>query len=403
MEIDCPEGRKHVMEKRIEQFKTVKLWYEPRRNLQNKRSFTCEMSDDDHAFLCGIIKEIRPEKIVEIGVAEGGTTAVIMESLFLLGMESRVYSVDLNRELYCNREKETGYVWKEVCNDIPGKSMQEFKLGETIAGCIDEISNEIDLAIIDTTHILPGEILDFLCILPYLKRNATVLLHDISLNWIRCFSDDTNLLLRARDSIATKVLYTVVTADKWFYFDKQPFNIAAFTINDDTVKYIGDCFQALSLTWGYMPSEEMLFGYRRIFLRYYNEQCMEFFDTAIKANEDMGRADVLRQCVAFVKMKKQELKEAQEVIVYGAGMAAAEIIRILQKEKVNVLAVGISSRNFNKRRVCGIEVKTITQLLEYRGKKLIIASIIDEYIEKMEQKAKNLGFTDILKIEKVFI
>lgn len=391
-----------LSKKRIKQFKTVKLWYDPRRNLQNKRSFACEMSNDDHAFLCGIIKEIRPEKIVEIGVAEGGTTAVIMESLFLLGMESRVYSVDLNQKLYCNREKATGYVWQEMCNEITGRSIQEFKLGKTIADCIDEIGDAIDLAIIDTTHILPGEILDFLCILPYLKKNATVLLHDISLNWIRCFSDDMKLVLRAKDSIATKVLYTVVTAKKWFYFDKQPFNIAAFTINDDTVKYIGDCFQALSLTWGYMPSEEMLIRYRSVFSHYYNEQCMEFFDTAVKANKDMGRADVLRQCVGFIERKRQELKEAQEVIVYGAGRAAAEFVRILQKEKVKVLAVAVSKEDFDKKQVGGIEVRAITQLLEYREKKLIIASIIEEYVKEMEQKARNLGFTDILKLEKVF-
>lgn len=122
------------------------------------------------------------KKIVEIEVAEGGTTSVIMKSLLLLNMESKVYSVDLNECLYCDREKETGYIWKSLSNNILGKSTQEFKLGNTIAGCINEIGSGIDSAIIDTTHILPGEILDFLCILPYLKKDATVILHDVALN-----------------------------------------------------------------------------------------------------------------------------------------------------------------------------------------------------------------------------
>lgn len=88
--------------------------------------------------------------------------------------------------------------------------------------------------------------------------------------------------------------------------------------------------------------------------------------------------------------------------MYGAGRAAAEFVRILQKEKVKVLAVAVSKEDFDKKQVGGIEVRAITQLLEYREKKLIIASIIEEYVKEMEQKARNLGFTDILKLEKVF-
>ena len=40
----------------------------------------------------------------------------------------------------------------------------------------------IDFCLIDTSHLIPGEILDFLMILPYLKDNATVVFHDVKLH-----------------------------------------------------------------------------------------------------------------------------------------------------------------------------------------------------------------------------
>lgn len=36
------------------------------------------MSEFDSAFLCGIIKKQKPKKILELGIASGGTTAIIM-------------------------------------------------------------------------------------------------------------------------------------------------------------------------------------------------------------------------------------------------------------------------------------------------------------------------------------
>ena len=37
-----------------------------------------EMSEFESAFLCGAIKQFRPKKILEVGVAAGATTAIIL-------------------------------------------------------------------------------------------------------------------------------------------------------------------------------------------------------------------------------------------------------------------------------------------------------------------------------------
>lgn len=56
-------------------FKSVDLFYEPRKIILPKIDAPAgepEMSEFDSAFLCGIIKKFRPNKIVEIGAAGGG-------------------------------------------------------------------------------------------------------------------------------------------------------------------------------------------------------------------------------------------------------------------------------------------------------------------------------------------
>lgn len=397
---------------KIEKVKNVELWYEPSRSLQTEEPLLSEMVEKDHAFLCGMIRQTRPKKIVEIGVAEGGTTAVIMNCLRLLHLESKVYSVDLNEKLYYDQNKETGYIWKNMLAYIDGKSIHEFKLGKTIAGCIDEIGTDVDFVIIDTTHVLPGEVLDFLCILPYLNKEATVVLHDISLNYINSFSDDIPTLFSAKTCNATKILYSTVTAQKWFYFENMPgFNIAAFTINEDTIKYIADCFQILSLTWEYSLTDIALDEYRHIFLRHYNEQCVKLYDLAIKANNHMVNTfrvmkktllyDYLPQGKRLTREKLERLKNAEKVIVYGAGVVAVETVKILQESGINIYAIAVSDTNKNVKSLCGIKVRDIIELQEYRSAEIIIASTLKPYICEIEENLKAMGFIHIMKVDKL--
>ena len=44
---------------------------------------------------------------------------------------------------------------------------------------MENIGKGIDMAFFDTVHFEPGEILDFLMVLPFLKEEAIVIFHDI--------------------------------------------------------------------------------------------------------------------------------------------------------------------------------------------------------------------------------
>lgn len=404
----------------ILQFNDADLWPEPRKKLEDTCiilgggvEFVCEMSEEDHAFLCGMVHKMRPKKILEIGVAEGGTTAVIMECLDSLGLESEVFSVDLSERLFCDNSKRTGYVYDQIQHHIKGKSSHEFMFGKTIAGYIDIIGKDIDFVIIDTTHILPGEILDFLCILPYLSKKATVVLHDISAEYIRYFSGDSEMVLRAKESNATKLLFTTVTAAKYFVLDGQyesGYNIAAFSITDDTIKYIRDCFQILNMTWEYGVPYYVA-EYREIIVRYYNEECIKLFDKAVETNKIMrNRLNLVEKELYFDSMtryatlsdrKIQQLKGAENVIVYGAGIVAIEIIKILNKEDIKISGIAVSNEGKNGKKLCGIEVKEITKLSDYIDATVIIASTSDIFIREIEETLIKGGFQNIMKVDRL--
>ena len=115
--------------------------------LSTKDGYISEMSRRQQGFLCGLIKKTKPNKILEIGVAEGGTTASVMKTLSLLGMKSEVFSVDLATKLYNNYNLDCGYLYKEWKEDIKGQSMHKFLLGKTVAAQMDNIGKDVDFCI----------------------------------------------------------------------------------------------------------------------------------------------------------------------------------------------------------------------------------------------------------------
>ena len=68
----------------------IKLYVEPRKNVISQYEIPegePEMSEFESGFLCGILKDYKPKKIVEVGVAGGATTAIILECMEILDVE----------------------------------------------------------------------------------------------------------------------------------------------------------------------------------------------------------------------------------------------------------------------------------------------------------------------------
>ena len=263
--------------------------YEPRRKILPRLpeyvdprgySHVSEMSEFDSAFLCGVLKTFRPKKILEVGVSAGGSTAIILQALEDLGAPYEMYSVDASIESYRDKSKVSGFMAAYAKQHIFGNmnGTHEFHLGKILPQVIDEIGGGIDFVILDTVHSLPGEVLDFLAVLPYLTDDAVIVMHDVSLQ--QCGEPVNN---------ATGVLFGAVTAEKFLNFqpDKYLFrypNIAAFKVNGQTAENIENVFLSLILRWNYWPTDEQVKIYRQHYRRFYSDALCEIFQDAIDMN-----------------------------------------------------------------------------------------------------------------------
>lgn len=137
-----------------------------------------EMSDQDRVFLNTLVLRKQPKKILELGVCSGGSSLVILNAIKNTN-DAYLYSIDYNTKHYRLKDKLTGFY---VDNFPELKEKWTLKTGGLALEFMEEIGGDIDFCFIDTVHSNPGEILDFLMVLPYLKKNATVVFHDINLH-----------------------------------------------------------------------------------------------------------------------------------------------------------------------------------------------------------------------------
>ncbi len=91
------------MKTKSSQYESLELYLEPLKihEILPKDMRKREMSDYQQSFLCGMIKKYQPQNIVEIGVSAGGTSAIILMCMKLLGMDDAcLTSVDLSEKYY---------------------------------------------------------------------------------------------------------------------------------------------------------------------------------------------------------------------------------------------------------------------------------------------------------------
>lgn len=320
---------------------TIEPWYEPRMKFEKKPDFAPMMSREDHAFLCGMLRKKETKKIVELGVAAGGTTLVIMAALRLLNRSSELFSVDISERFYADTDFKTGYLYDMYKSEDEGAAKQTFMLGKNIAEELENITggqNDIDFVILDTAHYLPGEMLDFLCLLPYMSDGAVVVLHDVM------GSSASSGALKEKwvgitgpfRCICTQLLFSVVSGIKYMNYSSS--NIAAFEISEETRKNIADVFMALDVTWGDMPRHDVINKYGKIIEKEYDEYCLHLFRKAVKDTVLtqiniklflMERTDKIKSLITLRSIKK--------AAVWGLGKTGEILIDKLLENGVEIV------------------------------------------------------------------
>ena len=240
----------------------------------------------DMRFINGMIRKYKPKKILEVGVASGGSSAIILNAIQNIE-NSHLYSIDKLINAFKKKNKETGWIVKEKFRNLLNK--WTLYTGGITANFIEKIGGDIDFVFIDTVHYAPGEWLDILQILPFLKKkNAIVMLHDIKYQFFIkkvFYSSNDHLFTYLRgEKIMPKVPEVIP-------------NIGAVLLDNNQEKNYFDYFFALTSTWSYIPDIEEWNFIRNFLSKYYSKELIEIYDSSYKMNKNYKR---------ILKKKKEE-------------------------------------------------------------------------------------------------
>ena len=202
-------------------------------------------------FINGIIRKYKPKKCLEVGVARGGSSVLILNAINDIE-NSFLISLDLNTKLYVDKKYDTGYIvnthfpeltkkWKLFTGEQPHIFLQNLKI-------------KFDFVFLDTAHVTPGEFLNLIEILPFLNENAIIILHDLTWHFIREYMN------KSIKRTATNIfLMSVLNGDKLIIENsKEIENIGAVFLYKNQKKHYLDYFLLLLGYWEYMPSEKHL-------------------------------------------------------------------------------------------------------------------------------------------------
>lgn len=309
------------------------------------------MADVNRRFISGLISIYKPKRILEIGVAFGGGTSVILNAIKDMP-ESRLYSIDRaskSRKLEAGYQTgdacDIGYLAKELFPEFYANGKAKLFVGNDASHIIEDFGEKFDFAIIDTAHIHPIETFNFLTVLPFLNDGAIVVLDDISL-----YYDSMS------PCYATRLLFDCVVGNKLKICGDDYFanNVAAFQVTSDTHKYIENVFHSLMFPWGMLTED--VDSVETVIKKYYDENLYGLFVLARKfAEKNLFKqalgiqkdwfADACENILKFsqdlvVKKKTDELKQelspldGKRIIYYGASACCRETIELIKAAKL---------------------------------------------------------------------
>jgi len=229
----------------------------------------------DMQFINGMIRKYKPKKILEIGVASGGSSAIILNAIQNIE-NSHLYSIDKLTYVYNRKEKGIGWIVKENFSNF----MKKWTLftGGITANFIEQIGGNIDLVFIDTVHYSPGEWLDIIQVIPFMKKkNAILILHDINYQF-----SVKKVFYSSNDHLFTYLKGTKI-------IPKVPEiipNIGAVILENEQNKFYFDYFFALTSTWDYIPSNNEWNIIRKFIVKYYEKELIDIYDRAYIMNEN---------------------------------------------------------------------------------------------------------------------
>ena len=181
---------------------------------------------------------------------------------------------------------------------------------------MDEIGGEIDLCLIDTMHINPGEFLDFLIVLPYLKKNAILILHDIGLYHFDKFG------------VTNGILFSCLKGKKLSFNEglwNSFANIGAVILDENIKDNILDYLYLLTLPFEYLPTDNDILECQKLFSKNYVEEFVDTFMDITQHNRKLfienremlteDEKDLFRENINYAKNNVNKLNEKLNMLI----------------------------------------------------------------------------------------
>ena len=316
----------------------------------------CEMTQFENAFLIGLLGKYRPSNILEVGISAGATTTMILDFL----KQAKLTSLDIREQWYQDSGKLTGFLAMENHGANPN---WQIKTGVYLPEYLAERNEKFDFCILDTAHSLPGEVLDFLAVLPFMVDGGIVVVHDYHWHLYAPLGDDLG-----KKSYATKVLLDSAVGTKIICRDPErpsvlP-NIAGMIIEENTRQYVNNVFASLSMPWQYALSEREYGVYLEWFKRHYGLELAEVFglarNLATQRLQAVQTAELLSNVVALEKyIREAKAKNVGSDYLKSMAEAIMKVAVDSYNQNLNLSAACLAGLAA----FCGVPLKNL-RLLE---------------------------------------
>ena len=247
-----------------------------------KKYSSWELGKNEIYFINGIIRKYKPRICLEIGVAEGGSSILILNAIKDI-KNSCLVSLDLNTKFYINPKKNTGHCVKKYFPEL-ANNWQLFT-GEQPHKFLEKLNMKFDFLFLDTVHLAPGELINIIEALPFLNDNAIIILHDIMYHLPSNRYYNPYFVKYHPSQI---FLMTSLFGDKVAIIDNNKVieNIGAVFLYPNQKKFYLNYFLLLLTPWDYLPDENHIIELKLFIKKYYkNETYLYLFNRAIEENK----------------------------------------------------------------------------------------------------------------------
>lgn len=262
-------------------------FYNYERNLiteDMKKYAQWEQIGNEPYFINGIIRKFKPKNCLEIGVSKGGGSIIILNAIKDMN-DSTLISLDINERVYNNPREKTGCNVKKYFPYLAENNKWKLYTGKQPHIFLERLNIQFDFLFLDTVHLAPGEIINFIEVLPFLKENAIVILHDVMFH-IPSLNHYNPPEIKYHPSVI--YLMTSIEGKKMMMkHNKIGFeNIGAVILKKNQEKYFLNYFLLLMSPWNYMPSDANIEELKIFIKKYYKRKIyLDIFDIAVLENK----------------------------------------------------------------------------------------------------------------------